>query len=110
MLELIKKHNKLAAKTHISTKVTKSLYEAQEPRGMAKNAVLGAELGSESRWSGHQHSFRQNNILEAGLTEVRGVSSVVAIVSLLLSADWDRGAELGGTVGRISGAACSARR
>ena len=79
MAELIKKHSKLAAKTHMSTKVTKSLYEAQELRDVAKNAVLGAEVGSESRWSGHQHSLRRNNILEAYLTEVRGVSSVVVV-------------------------------
>ena len=79
MLALIKKHSKLAAKTHMSTKVTKSLYETQEARGVAKNAVLGAVVGSEARWSGHQHSLRRNNQLEADLTEVRGVSSVVVV-------------------------------
>ena len=79
ILALIKKHNKLAGKTHMSTKVTKSLYESQEARGVAKNAVLGAETGCETRWSGYQRSLRRNNQLEADLTEVRGVSSVVVV-------------------------------
>ena len=80
MAELIKKHRKLAAKTHMSTKVTKSLCEAQEARGVAKNAVLGAEVGAETRWSGYQHS------LADGTTSWRltsrslvGMSSVVVV-------------------------------
>ena len=59
--------------------MTKSPYEAQELRGVAKNAVLGAEVGSEWRWSGYQHSLRRSSILEADLTEVIGVSSVVVV-------------------------------
>ena len=62
---LERKNGHIAARVHMSTKMTKALQETQVDRGVPAAKTIGVATASTPRWSGKIKSTRRSNIIMA---------------------------------------------